>query len=82
MTSMKGVQLSSPGQYRLRTDLTVPEPKPGEKRSDAPGEGVEGLELSPEKAQRLLDRAKKLDEQLKKAKARRTTRRRAVERDW
>lgn len=61
---------------------TPPEPKPGEQRSDAPGEGAQGLELSPEKAQRLLDRAKKLDEQLKKAKARRTTRRRSVERDW
>ncbi|MFT7536007.1 MAG: tetratricopeptide (TPR) repeat protein [Hyphomicrobiaceae bacterium] len=59
-----------------------PEPKPGEPRSDAPGEGGEGLELTREQAQRLLARAKKLDEQLKKAKARRTTRRRAVERDW
>ncbi|MFT4511723.1 MAG: hypothetical protein ACI89X_004017 [Planctomycetota bacterium] len=61
---------------------TPPEPKPGEQRNDAPGEGGKGLELSPEQAQRLLARAKKLDEQLKKAKARRTTRRRAVERDW
>lgn len=59
-----------------------PEPKPGEQRSDAPGEGGEGLELTLEQAQRLMARAKKLDEQLKKAKARRTTRRRAVERDW
>lgn len=61
---------------------TPPEPKPGEQRSDAPGEGGQGLELTPEQAQRLLARAKKLDEQLKQAKARRTTRRRAVERDW
>jgi hypothetical protein len=61
---------------------TPPEPKPGEQRSDAPGEGTQGLELSPEQAQRLLGRLKKLDEQLKKAKARRTARRRAVERDW
>jgi len=38
--------------------------------------------LSPEQAQRLLGRLKKLDEQLKKAKARRTPRRRPVERDW
>lgn len=59
-----------------------PEPKPGESRSDAPGEGGKGLELTPEQAQRLLDRAKKLDEQLKKAKKRQTSRRRAVERDW
>lgn len=59
-----------------------PEPKPGEPRSDAPGEGGEGLELTPEQAQRLMARAKKLDEQLKKAKARRISRRRAVERDW
>ncbi len=61
---------------------TPPEPKPGEQRSDAPGEGTQGLELSPEQAQRLLGRLKKLDEQMKKAKARRTARRRAVERDW
>jgi len=61
---------------------TPPEPKPGEQRADAPGEGAKGLELSPEQAQRLLERLKKLDEQLKKAKSRRTARRRAVERDW
>ena len=59
-----------------------PEPKPGESRSDAPGEGGEGLELTPEQAQRLLERAKKLDELLKLAKKRQTSRRRAVERDW
>jgi len=59
-----------------------PEPKPGESRSDAPGEGGKGLELTPEQAARLLERAKKLDEQLKKAKKRQTSRRRAVERDW
>lgn len=59
-----------------------PEPQPGEQRSDAPGEAGQGLELSPEQAQRLMERAKKLDEQLKKAKARTTARRKAVERDW
>ena len=59
-----------------------PEPQPGEQRSDAPGETGQGLELSPEQAQRLMERAKKLDEQLKKAKARTTARRKAVERDW
>ncbi|MFT6078590.1 MAG: hypothetical protein ACJAQZ_000632, partial [Planctomycetota bacterium] len=40
------------------------------------------LELTPEQAQRLMARVKKLDEQLQKAKARRISRRRAVERDW
>lgn len=60
----------------------APEPKPGEQRSDAPGEGARGLELSPEQAQRLLERMKKLDEKMKQARARRSSRRRAVERDW
>ena len=59
-----------------------PEPKPGESRSDAPGENGQGLELTPEQAQRLLERAKKLDAQLRQAKKRATSRRRAVERDW
>lgn len=59
-----------------------PEPKPGEQRSDAPGEGGEGHELSPEQLQRLLERQKQLDEQFKLMKARRSTRRRSVERDW
>lgn len=57
-------------------------PRPPEPRSDAPGEAGKGLELTPEQAQRLMERAKKLDERLKKAKKRQSSRRRAVERDW
>jgi threonine 3-dehydrogenase len=45
MTSMKGVQLSSPGQYRLRTDLTVPEPQPGEVRIKVAAAGICGTDV-------------------------------------
>jgi len=45
MTSMKGVQLSSPGQYRVRTDLTVPEPKQGEVRIKVAAAGICGTDV-------------------------------------
>ena len=45
MTSMKGVQLSSPGQYRIRTDLTVPEPQPGEVRIKVAAAGICGTDV-------------------------------------
>ena len=45
MTSMKGVQLSSPGQYRLRTDLPVPEPGPGEVRLKVAAAGICGTDV-------------------------------------
>ncbi len=45
MTSMKGVQLSSPGQYRLRSDLTLPEPQPGEVRIKVAAAGICGTDV-------------------------------------
>ncbi|MFK7741567.1 MAG: alcohol dehydrogenase catalytic domain-containing protein, partial [Planctomycetota bacterium] len=42
---MKGVQLSSPGQYRLRTDLTVPEPEPGQVRIRVAAAGICGTDV-------------------------------------
>jgi len=45
MTSMKGVQLSSPGHYRVRTDLPVPEPRPGEVRIKVAAAGICGTDV-------------------------------------
>ena len=45
MTSMKGVQLTAPGQYRLRTDLPVPEPGPGEVRLKVTACGICGTDV-------------------------------------
>lgn len=45
MTSMKGVQLTAPGQYRLRTDLTVPEPGPNEVRLKVLACGICGTDV-------------------------------------
>lgn len=45
MTSMKGVQLTAPGQYRLRTDLPVPEPGPGEVRLRVTACGICGTDV-------------------------------------
>jgi len=45
MTTMKGVQLSSPGQFRLRTDLEVPEPGPGEVRIKVAAAGICGTDV-------------------------------------
>jgi len=42
---MKGVQLSSPGRYRLRTDLNLPEPKPGEVRIKVAAAGICGTDV-------------------------------------
>ena len=45
MTSMKGVQLTSPGQYRLRTDLPIPEPAKGEVRLRVAAAGICGTDV-------------------------------------
>ncbi|MGK0353328.1 MAG: threonine 3-dehydrogenase [Planctomycetota bacterium] len=45
MTSMKGVQLTSPGQDRLRTDLKFPEPGPGEVRLKVAAAGICGTDV-------------------------------------
>jgi len=45
MSSMKGVQLSAPGQYRLRADLPVPEPGPGEVRLRVAAAGICGTDV-------------------------------------
>ena len=45
MTSMLGVQLTAPGQYRLRTDLPVPEPGPGEVRLRVAASGICGTDV-------------------------------------
>ena len=56
--------------------------QPSEQRSDAPGEGAEGKELTPEQAQRLLERLQQLDKKLGEARGRIRSGRRRVERDW
>jgi threonine 3-dehydrogenase len=45
MTSMKGVQLTAPGQYRLRTDLPLPEPGPKEVRLRVLASGICGTDV-------------------------------------
>lgn len=45
MASMKGVQLTAPGQYRLRTDLPIPEPGPGEVRLRVAASGICGTDV-------------------------------------
>ena len=42
---MKGIQLTTPGQYRLRTDLKVPEPAPGEVRLKVAAAGICGTDV-------------------------------------
>jgi tetratricopeptide (TPR) repeat protein len=70
-----------------------PQPKPGDEptaqatppatpRNDAPGEGAAGRVLSPEQAQRLLERLRELDGKLKQIRGRAKTSRPVVERDW
>ncbi len=62
--------------------MDAPEPEPGAPRQDAPGEGRAGRELSPEQAQRLLERLKQLEKEMKTAQARARRGRKPVERDW
>jgi len=45
MTTMKGIQLTAPGQYRLRNDLTVPEPGPKEVRLKVIASGICGTDV-------------------------------------
>ncbi len=45
MTTMLGVQLTAPGQYRFRTDLPVPEPGPGEVRLRVAASGICGTDV-------------------------------------
>lgn len=45
MTSMKGVLLSSPGQYSLRRNLRLPEPQPGEVRIKVAAAGICGTDV-------------------------------------
>jgi threonine 3-dehydrogenase len=45
MSSMKGVQLTAPGQYRLRTDLPLPEPGPKEVRLRVAASGICGTDV-------------------------------------
>ncbi|HEX5051520.1 MAG TPA: alcohol dehydrogenase catalytic domain-containing protein [Planctomycetota bacterium] len=42
---MKGVQLTAPGQYRLRTDLPIPEPGPREVRLRVAASGICGTDV-------------------------------------
>jgi len=58
------------------------EPKQEPPRSDAPGEAVEGKELTPEQAQRLLEQLKQLDGKLQQLRQGSKTGRRPVGRDW
>ncbi len=45
MTPMKGIQLTGPGQFRLRTDLTIPEPGPNEVRVRVAASGICGTDV-------------------------------------
>ncbi|MBL9078139.1 MAG: alcohol dehydrogenase catalytic domain-containing protein [Planctomycetes bacterium] len=45
MTAMKGVQLTAPGKYRLRTDLPIPEPGPGQVRLRVAAAGICGTDV-------------------------------------
>jgi threonine 3-dehydrogenase len=45
MASMKGVQLTAPGQHRLRNDLPVPEPGPKEVRLRVAAAGICGTDV-------------------------------------
>ena len=45
MTAMKGVQLTAPGKYSLRTDLPIPEPGPGEVRLRVAAAGICGTDV-------------------------------------
>lgn len=62
--------------------MGLPEPDQGKPRADAPGEGGQDQELSPEQAKRLLDRLKAMEQQMKQARARARAGRKPVERDW
>lgn len=57
--------------------------KPATPRSDAPGEQVEGRELSPEQAQKLQQAVRATDQALREYRLRATrSARRSAERDW
>jgi threonine 3-dehydrogenase len=45
MTAMKGIQLTAPGKFRLRTDLPIPEPGPGEVRLRVAAAGICGTDV-------------------------------------
>jgi threonine 3-dehydrogenase len=45
MTAMKGVQLTAPGKFRLRQDLPIPEPGPGEVRLRVAAAGICGTDV-------------------------------------
>jgi uncharacterized membrane protein len=59
--------------------MDTSEPSP---RADAPGEGRAGRELSAEQAQRLRERLKQLEKEMKSVRARARRGRKPVERDW
>jgi hypothetical protein len=73
----EGGQEQQPGEQQPE-----PEPQPAEPRNDAPGEGAEGRELSPEQAQRLLEQVKDLDQKLQQLRVMGRAPRKKVERDW
>lgn len=45
MTTMKGIQLTAPGQFRLRSDLEVPTPGPREVRIRVAAAGICGTDV-------------------------------------
>jgi tetratricopeptide (TPR) repeat protein len=57
-------------------------PSSGKPRGDAPGEAGQATELTPEQAQRLLEKLKQTDEKQKAFRARAKLSRPPVERDW
>jgi len=71
-----------PGESETPEAQAEEPPEPQPQRNDAPGEGAEGRELTPEQAQRLLDKLQKLDQQLEQLRKLGKQRRKPVERDW
>ena len=67
---------------RPEEPMRTPEPDPKSPRTDAPGEGGAGQELTPEQAKRLMDRLKQMEQQMKQARVRARAGRKPVERDW
>ncbi|MBL8752196.1 MAG: hypothetical protein JNK15_02755 [Planctomycetes bacterium] len=58
------------------------DPASGKPRQDAPGEAGDATELTPEQAQRVLDKLKQTDQKQKEFRARARLGRPTVERDW
>jgi tetratricopeptide (TPR) repeat protein len=86
----EGSPAPEPGEGENRPE---PKPEPGGEGQDrpvaeagpqnrAPGEGAEGRELTPEQAQRLIEKLEELERQLRQLRGGAKSSRARVERDW